>query len=538
VDCAADYSCNTVTQKCLKDDGQGCSADAECYHGFCTDGYCCNARCNGACESCRLTGKHGYCDPVAAGGDPDNECELQDPSTCGRTGYCSGNRSCQLYQDGTVCEAATCSGNISNLPHKCNGLGNCAEGGTQACLPYVCNGATGLCKTSCTLSTDCQTNYTCDTASLTCKKNDGQSCGTDAECYHGFCTDSVCCASRCNGTCESCNQAGRAGYCDPVPANTDPQGECDWSNPATCGLDGFCSGSRSCRLWGTDTVCDTASCNGSMVVREKKCDGAEHCATQTPATLDCGAYLCNPITRGCYTDCSGGFECAPGSACAADKTCRKQAGAACQSDAECASGFCTDNTCCADRCHGKCEKCNMQGRAGFCDPVASELDPDSECEDQGAASCGTIGYCSGQRSCALYPAGTVCSQSYCSGNTLYRNDACNGNGFCTDGGEQNCIPYACDTATKTCKNCVGCLQGNSDCNEACRRSGKPGGYCIDSESTDPSRCCICYPDTGCENCLPPGQPSCWAACRAMGAQAGWCGNPGSVDPTNCCACLW
>jgi hypothetical protein len=47
-------------------------------------------------------------------------------------------------------------------------------------------------------------------------------------------------------------------------------------------------------------------------------------------------------------------------------------------------------------------------------------DPDNECPDQGAGSCGTNGTCNGAGACSLYPAGTMCGSGR----------QCNGAGAC------------------------------------------------------------------------------------------------------------
>lgn len=46
----------------------------------------------------------------------------------------------------------------------------------------------------------------------------GAACTTSLSCASNFCTDSVCCESSCSGVCESCNQAGRLGFCDATPS--------------------------------------------------------------------------------------------------------------------------------------------------------------------------------------------------------------------------------------------------------------------------------------------------------------------------------
>ena len=69
--------------------GTPCAADTECMSGFCVDGVCCGAICDGECESCSTIlkggGLDGDCGPTVAGFDPDNECVQ---GVCDGSGYC------------------------------------------------------------------------------------------------------------------------------------------------------------------------------------------------------------------------------------------------------------------------------------------------------------------------------------------------------------------------------------------------------------------------------------------------------------------
>ena len=83
----------------------------------------------------------------------------------------------------------------------------------------------------------------------------GAACSKDSDCGGGFCTDGVCCSSRCSDrACGRCDLPGSRGICAPAPGGT------------------------------------------------------------TPA-LDCGAYLCDGQTTGCSTSCGSSIDCAGGVAC-------------------------------------------------------------------------------------------------------------------------------------------------------------------------------------------------------------------------------
>jgi len=87
--CVNGYYCNSGNNSCEveKSNGDSCSGSFECTSGNCVDGVCCDALCNGNCESCLASstgGVDGVCSPVTAGTDPDNEC----PGNCDGSGNC------------------------------------------------------------------------------------------------------------------------------------------------------------------------------------------------------------------------------------------------------------------------------------------------------------------------------------------------------------------------------------------------------------------------------------------------------------------
>jgi len=166
INCPLGYTC--AAGVCRKVRGQTCSGATECASGFCSDGFCCESSCGGACEKCNQTGRLGFCEAVSAGTDPDNECSAEAASTCGRTGSCSGSRSCQLYPSGTVCNAASCTGYTAQLADTCSGSGACIDKGTKNCSPYMCGAGTGDCATHCTDDSGCVRGFKCSTSTGQC----------------------------------------------------------------------------------------------------------------------------------------------------------------------------------------------------------------------------------------------------------------------------------------------------------------------------------------------------------------------------------
>ncbi|HMY18814.1 MAG TPA: hypothetical protein PKA58_20945, partial [Polyangium sp.] len=95
-------------------------------------------------------------------------------------------------------------------------------------------------------------------------------------------------------------------------------------------------------------------------------------------------------------------------------------GTACSVAAQCASAFCVDGVCCDAACTSTCQACTTAkkgaGANGVCGPIAVDTDPDNECTDQGAMSCGTNGSCNGAAGCKLYASGTNCGAT-CTGSS-------------------------------------------------------------------------------------------------------------------------
>ena len=116
----------------------------------------------------------------------------------------------------------------------------------------------------------------------------------------------------------------------------------------------------------------------------------------------------------CLSNCDGNEDCASGYRCqSVDSVCTDLSfiGESCGGDAQCYSGQCVDGVCCESACEGECLACSQAKTGesnGLCRNVSLGSDPDSECRDDGAASCGLNGAC-GSGGCALYATGTECA---------------------------------------------------------------------------------------------------------------------------------
>ena len=138
---------------------------------------------------------------------------------------------------------------------------------------------------------------------------------------------------------------------------------------------------------------------------------------------------------------------------------RKPDGVACTTGSQCRSGFCPpqDGVCCGESCDDTCRSClaeNTGAADGVCALVREGEDPDSECGDRGAMSCGANGTgCSGvTAACHLYSASTVCGPVQCASG-VEQAQMCDGNGAC-EPRTTMCSPYLCAASGRCLDNCA------------------------------------------------------------------------------------
>jgi hypothetical protein len=125
-------------------------------------------------------------------------------------------------------------------------------------------------------------------------------------------------------------------------------------------------------------------------------------------------------------------------------------GVPCTGAAQCSSGYCVDGVCCDQACDGLCYSCVVPGSFGTCVAAATGTDPRDECDNQGAASCGTSGKCDGAGACAFYAAGLACGSTTpacnTAGSAIVETSACDGMGSCAPDTVQDCNGYRCQNA--------------------------------------------------------------------------------------------
>jgi Cellulose binding domain len=307
-DCVSPNVCNAGVCG-LEKPGAACTTAAQCASGFCQQGVCCNSACAGTCMSCALSGSAGTCTPVPAAQAPTpaTQCATANVSTCGTNGLCDGTGKCQLYNNGTTCVAATCTGDTLTPVRTCDGAGNCKTVTSTVCDPFACN-TNGTCKTTCAANTDCTSPASCNLTTMSCGGlPTGTACATASLCASGFCVNGFCCNNVCTGTCTACNVTGSVGTCTsiaggqaPVPAT-----QCATQTASTCGTNGLCNGSGACQKYPSGTTCVGATCAGSTLTPNATCNGTGTCST--PSTSSCTPYSCG--ANACKTACTTNADC-------------------------------------------------------------------------------------------------------------------------------------------------------------------------------------------------------------------------------------
>lgn len=238
--------------------GTVCDAGSQCATGFCSDGVCCEATCDGVCEACNIPGSVGKCAPIPDGENPANECpttplppaaeedagapvdlDAGDPGDAGDAGeadasvtfappdagisandgqcggVCNGNRACRFPGRDRTCGSTFCTTPTEQARAACDGAGHCVVG-SEECAAYSCSDGSAGCKQSCTGEADCAPTHFCDAATSTCKPKlgNGSACTSVAQCQESHCVTGVCCNDSCTGfPGASCTVPGNVGQC-------------------------------------------------------------------------------------------------------------------------------------------------------------------------------------------------------------------------------------------------------------------------------------------------------------------------------------
>jgi hypothetical protein len=379
--------------------------------------------------------------PILAGCGVESASE-SDLDTLSQAVCCGANCCCiggETYSDGDPNPENACQVCDSAQTHTDWSEVVCPDG--DACEIGTCDPETG----------DCDTEVAVE--GTPCDPDDGLECTEGACDEEGACIPSVAEGCAIDDACFESGAVNPANPCEVCDPSEDAEG---WS-PASVG-----------------TVCGEQSCTGGVVTEAGTCDGAGSC--EPGYQSDCGAYR-NCDGDGCATSCTNNGQC--NGACTDGECVAQRAdGETCTADNQCASEACVNGRCCEEACEDACMGCSahVTGEAnGTCAPILDGLDPRSDCEDEGAESCGSTGVCDGAGSCRLYDDETECAAAGCEGGFIAAG-FCDGEGACMVPDPLDCGAYACEVD--------GCRTGCSDDAHCAEDHVCDEGACVPDEDEE------------------------------------------------------
>ncbi len=191
----------------------------------------------------------------------------------------------------------------------------------------------------------------------------------------------------------------------------------------------------------------------------------------------------------------------------------------------CDSGHCVDGVCCDTACDSPCEACTAARKEalagdGVCGPARAGTDPHGDCAATTVTSCGKTGDCDGSGACRLYPSGTACGTTSCTGNSV-DGPVCNGAGVCQDPASLvPCAPYVCsgDACRTPCASDDDCFATSDICDNGICRPKRARGQACDGAAECASGFCsegVCC-NTACTGqCAACNLPAMLGSCAAV-----------------------
>ncbi len=224
--CATDQDCDLagghvcLEQACRLPAGTTCIDPADCATGFCADGVCCVAACEGQCESCSEPKHVGEC--LVVEGEPRGDrkaCTDLGEAACAAS--CDGEHAdeCQ-FVPATVGCGASCEKDQVVLS-TCDGQGRCEARSPKKCAPYVCGEDT--CLSDCVTGRDCASGYQC-AAGQCVPAETASTCSPELDLYVPNTGAPIACApflcdpttGACRVTCDASDQCAADTVCNPT----------------------------------------------------------------------------------------------------------------------------------------------------------------------------------------------------------------------------------------------------------------------------------------------------------------------------------
>ncbi len=213
-DCAAGAYC-TTTSTCApkKALASACTAGRECASDFCVEGVCCNATCDGQCESCAVASAIGTCSPVTGAPVAGKAACAGAGTPC--SGACDGKTGAACaYPVDKEC-SATCAGGLEILG-RCDAKGACPTAEPRKCGGFACDGDV-RCRTTCSDDTHCAKGYVCIAGACQPDVKKCNAAGTEVVDARGKstpCAPYVCKGGACIEVCSSSDDCAKGSVCD------------------------------------------------------------------------------------------------------------------------------------------------------------------------------------------------------------------------------------------------------------------------------------------------------------------------------------
>src|SRR5262249_40568783 len=131
------------------------------------------------------------------------------------------------------------------------------------------------------------------------------------ECASGFCVDSVCCDTACDGHCQTCALPALPGKCVFAPNGIDPHNDCGPSDKCL----GTCDGHGSCTGGDLGNTCRSPRCLSKSTLEGPMTCTADLLSCDESITIDCTPYGCEPRVGACRAFCGSTADCADGFRC-------------------------------------------------------------------------------------------------------------------------------------------------------------------------------------------------------------------------------
>ena len=283
ITCVGTYACDGAGG-CKSKTVSPCTSAGQCLSGQCIDKVCCHTTCAGTCMSCGVPGSLGFCVPILSG-QQDNT----PPGTCAGDKVCNGKGECLIAQ------GKACTKHTACLTGYCTDKVCCNTACMNQCKACDVN-KKGLCGFVPAGQPDKVAKDLCDKGGTkacdgkgNCIKGNGQTCAKPTECASGYCVDGYCCDTDCKESCLSCKLSGKEGTCSPHAPGTDPDKDCQGTDP-DCG--GLCGSSGKCDYQPATKFCRTTK--GKCMA----CDGKGAC-NRTPKDDTACAVDCDLMDTQC-----------------------------------------------------------------------------------------------------------------------------------------------------------------------------------------------------------------------------------------------